>query len=113
LRDLKSSNKAIILDDVDLSKLSSEELITLFDKIRDSEVRVLYDVIKIRKDVLKTMTTNDLKKIVPDNSYFEPESRKAICCRIYEIKVDQNLYKMNINVNGDVKGDVIINISNK
>lgn len=113
LRDLKSSNKAIILDDVDLSKLSSEELITLFDKTRDSEVRVLYDVIKISKDVIKTMTTNDLKKIVPDSSYFEPESRKAIRRRIYEIEVDEKLYKTNINVSGEVKGDVIINILNK
>lgn len=76
-------------------------------------MRVLYDVIKIRKDVLKTMTTNDLKKIVPDNSDFEPESRKAIRRRIYEIKVDENLYKTNINVSGDVKGNVIINILNQ
>jgi hypothetical protein len=113
LRDLKSSNKAIILDDVDLSKLSSEELITLFDKTRDSEVRVLYDVIKISKDVIKTMTTNDLKKIVPDSSYFEPESTKAIRRRIFEIKVEEKLYKLEINIVGNIKGDVIIYVSNK
>lgn len=98
---------------VDLSKLSPEELITLFDKTRDSEVRVLYDLIKISKDVVKTMTTNDLKKIVPDSSYFESESRKAIRRRICEVKVEEKLYKSEINIVGDIKGDLIINLSNK
>ena len=64
LRYLKSTNKAISLDDVDLSYLSTEALITLLDKTRDSEVRVLYDIVKITRDVIKTMTTNHLDKII-------------------------------------------------
>ena len=59
------------------------------------------------------MTTNNLKKILPDSSYFEPESFKAIRRRICEITVEEKLYKSNINILGYIKGDLIINISKK
>ena len=59
-RDLNYSNKAIILNDMDLSKLSSKK--SLLDKTRDSEVRVLYEI-------------NKLKKIIPNFYYFQSKSR--------------------------------------
>lgn len=85
LKNLKGENKSIIFDDVDFSKLTREEILHLVDKERDSDIRVLYDVVKISSDVIKVITSNKIEGILDIKD-------EAIRRRIREVKVKKPMY---------------------
>jgi hypothetical protein len=64
LKFLKKINKSIIFDDVDFEKFSSEELIHLFDKTHNSDIKILYQIVTIDKNIVKAVTKNTLSSIL-------------------------------------------------
>lgn len=51
-------HKAIIFDDLDVTDMSREQIIHLFDNEEKSEIRILYQVINIPAGTVKIFTTN-------------------------------------------------------
>lgn len=98
LKNLNSKHDAIIFDDLDCSQFSSETLIHLFDVMRDTNVRVLYDMIEIPAGTPRVLIKNKAKSIVPrtDPHYASIHRRLTI------IKVAKKLFNTNVFIQNNI-----------
>lgn len=97
LKNLKDSNQAVILDDLDWKDISREEKIHLLDKDYESIIRVLYGTVSLSPDLIKVVTSNNPSDLI--NLW---DNNDAISRRITHVDVQSPMF---------VQNNVTINIS--
>lgn len=101
-KSLKDSNLGFILDDIDWSKLSTDEKIHIFDKDRAYDIRVLYDTVSLDPRLVKVVTSNSTDGIL--DRYSDPSG--AIARRIKHVYVDKPMFiyvdNRNVTLNVEV-----------
>ena len=78
-------HKGIIFDDLDTKDISREQMIHLIDRENPSDIRVLYGIVVITKEVIKIFTTNDLNSLL----YFRD---KSLTRRTKTVEIKNCLY---------------------
>lgn len=100
LKNLKPEHKAIILDDLNWKKVDREVKIELLEKARDSNIKIIYQVVDLPADLIKVVIYNNPQNL---KDYWDVDP--AVNRRIFHVHLDKPLYNQN--------ADVIINYFNK
>jgi hypothetical protein len=100
LKDLKSSNKAIIFDDIDWLSIPRETKIHLFDKNRCSNIKIIYQTVKLVPDLVKAVISNNSEDLI---SVWDDD--KAISRRISHVKINGPIFNK-------INQQIIINFFN-
>lgn len=92
----EDEHKSILFDDPDFSKFTREQKIHLLDNENPSDIRILFDSIRIPSGITKIITANNLKNIIDLN--IEELNR-----RVYHVNLGNNILfiqnKINIEIN--------------
>lgn len=93
LKYLSSNHKAIIFDDINWSKIEREDKIHLLEKVREVDIKIIYQVIRIPADLTKVVISNNPKDLL---DLWDED--KAINRRIKHIHLDKPLFKQEANI---------------
>lgn len=105
LKDLKEDNKALILDDLNWSRISRETKIHLLYKEYNSQIRILYYVVNLPPGIIKVVTSNKSTDLL---SMFDDD--KSIQRRLVHVHVDLPMYVQNNSQNNIT---INVNLVNK
>lgn len=93
------------MDDIDINwvDVDREKRINLLEKVRNSDIRIIYESVTLSSDLIKVVISNSLESL---KSYFFED--KAIDRRLYHVDLKKPLFDKNIVQNANV----IINVFN-
>lgn len=103
LKELKSSHKAIIFDDINWSVIPREVKIHLLDKNRTSNIKIIYQSVKLPSTLVKAVTSNNPQDLL---SFWDNDD--AITRRIRHVHLEQPLFNQINHIN-----NLTINFINK
>lgn len=91
LKYLTDENKAIIFDDLDWSNISRETKIHLFDKDRLSNIKIIYQSVSLKPDVIKAIISNRSYDLLGDKD-------EAISRRLRHVRVTKPIFNQINNI---------------
>ena len=98
LKVLDGTEKAIIMDDINLDNLSAEELLGLFDVCNNHDQRILYGTALLRKGVYRAVISNKTIHEAIRNRNFPQAQIEAILRRIFEVDLKGKVLKLTLEL---------------
>lgn len=91
-----ATHDAILFDGIDISSLTKEEKISLFDIENDREIRILYGSAFIRAHCIKIFTTNNKIPFITDTSNLATNEIIGLKRRLFSVEVKEPMHNKQI-----------------
>lgn len=93
LKDLKPEHKAIIFDDIDWFNIPREVKIHLLNKTRPSNIKIVYQTVKLPSSLVKAVISNNPEDLIND---------KAIARRICHVHINEPIFNQINQINQQI-----------